>query len=188
MPANRRLTVAAVLVPLAVGAGSVSVAAHADGDAGYVGPPHTLVAYDPSRPCAGSGPTPATGWCSYYTGATSGPGGATVALSTAVCRLPGLPGATLVADDGRQADFAVGVRGYDAAWTWSGGRSFSGTTSSIDVPGGTCVQWSVSWAVVDDAGKPLAPGSYYLSATPLMEPSDLPATADVDQPQTFTVH
>lgn len=152
-----------------------------------VGPPHRTTRYDPTQPCDGSGPTVAQGWCSYYTGATAGAAGKTVTLATAVCRLPGQGGATLTSPTGRQADFAVGKQSYPPVWRWGHGRRFDQSASSIRVAAGTCVEWYVTWQVVDNAGNPLTPGRYYLDAFPRVRPADQPATGYASSPATFTV-
>jgi hypothetical protein len=131
-----------------------------------VGPPYSITSYDATRKCDGTGPTAAQGWCSYYDGALSGRGGTAVELGSAVCRLPGQGTGTLYFDSGQQAEFDVGVDTYPASWTWSRGHHFRASGSTLTVAAGSCVRWHVSWDVVDDAGKPLAPGSYYLDARP----------------------
>lgn len=152
-----------------------------------IGPPHRVVSYDPSRGCNGSGPTAANGWCSYYDGVTSGTSGRTVELATAVCRLPSAGAGTLVSDDGREADFDVGVARYPASWTWSHGYRFVPGSRSLTVAAGSCIEWYVSWNVVDDAGHPLRPGTYYLDATPLAQDPNTTASAVADNPAQFTV-
>lgn len=152
-----------------------------------VGPPHRTTQYDPTQACAGTGPTVAQGWCSYYDGATSGKAGQSVTLSTAVCRLPGQGTGTLSSRTGRQADFAVGKNTYRPVWRWSHGRYFTQAPTSIRVPAGTCVEWYVSWRVVDNAGRRLAPGSYYLAAAPRMGDASKTASATATNPITFTV-
>jgi hypothetical protein len=154
--------------------------------AAIVGPRHRMTAYDPTRACDGSGPTAATGWCSYYVGATSGTAGRSVRLATAVCRLPGQATGVLVGN-GKQADFDSGVGAYPSSWRWSHGRTFARGRTSISVPAGSCVEWYVTWQVVDNAGRPLSPGSYYLDATPLMTPPGSTSAAAYN-PTTFTVH
>jgi hypothetical protein len=155
---------------------------------GIIGPPHRMVRYDATRGCNGTGPTAASGWCSYYDGATSGTAGQVVELATAVCRLPSAGSGTLVADDGRQADFDVGVDAYPASWTWSHAERFARGTTSVAVAAGSCVEWYVTWNVADDAGRPLHAGTYYLDATPLAQPSNANASATAYNPQRFTVH
>ena len=152
-----------------------------------VGPPHRTTAYHPTQPCTGSGPTAAQGWCSYYSGATAGSAGQTVTLATSMCRLPGQGAGTLVSRTGRQADFAVGKQAYPPVWRWSHGRSFTQSTTSIRLAAGTCVEWFVSWRVVDNTGKPLAPGTYYLDAAPRVHPASAPGSAYASKPGSFTV-
>ena len=152
-----------------------------------VGPAHRMTRYDPSRPCAGNGPNATTGWCSYYDGATSGSAGQSVTLATAVCRLPGQGTGVLTSSNGRQADFAVGKNAYPSVWTWSHGRRFTKTSTSISVPTGTCVEWFVSWRVVNNAGEPLTAGRYYLDASPDMWSATGSASAGTQNPITFTV-
>src|SRR5206468_1165535 len=100
----------------AVGAAVLAVAGSgvivlAQGSLGpVVGPNHRMTAYDPARPCNGSGPSPATGWCSYYVGATAGRVGQSVVLATNVCRLPGQGAGVLQSTTGQQADFSVGLK------------------------------------------------------------------------------
>lgn len=152
-----------------------------------VGPPHRTTRFDPTQPCDGSGPTVAQGWCSYYTGATAGTAGTTVTLSTAVCRLPGQGAASLVSRTGREADFAVGKQAYSPVWRWGHDRTFEQSSSTIRVAPGTCVEWYVAWRVVDNAGDPLAPGRYYLDASPRVRPADQPASGYASSPGKFTV-
>ena len=152
-----------------------------------VGPPHRTTSYDASKSCNGTGPTPATGWCSYYNGATAGRAGHSVVLATDVCRLPGQAAAVLTSDDGQQADFsAFANRAYPSQWTWSHGRKFASAGTSITVAPGSCVEWFVSWRVVDDKGRPLAAGTYGLAATPLSSPKGN-ASASVQNNAYFTV-
>jgi len=186
MSTFRRCSLAAGAVALAVSSASAATAAGTRSD-GEVGPPHRITTFDPNQPCTGSGPTIATGWCSQYDGATVGRSGHPVVLSTSVCRLPGLPTATLITEDGEQADFSIGRHTYPASWSWSHGRTFSPDASLVTVPGGSCVTWSVRWAVVDNHGRPLAPGSYDISATPLMHERGAMAGLFVDNVEQFTV-
>lgn len=155
------------------------------GGGGEVGPPYQDVAFDATKGCNGAGPTPANGWCSYYDGATTARSGTNAVLATSVCRMPGQPTGTLVFGDGRQADFAVGPQSYPAVWTWSKGRRFATTSSTITVAPGRCVRWLVTWGVRDDGGAPLAPGSYYVDARPHEVQSGTYVTTD--NPVTFTV-
>ena len=154
---------------------------------GTVGPPHRMTKFDATQGCTGGGPSPTLGWCSYYDGATSGKAGRTVTLATAVCRLPGQGVATLTSRTGRQAHFDVGRPTYPPSWNWAHGRTFAQTKTSIDVAPGTCVEWYVSWRIVDNAGQLLKPGKYYLDAWTTMRPASAPAYAGTERPPTFTV-
>ena len=145
-----------------------------------------MTSYDASRACNGTGPTPALGWCSYYTGANSGRAGQSVLIATDVCRLPGQSAAQLISDNGQQAEFSVGMKAEPDVWTWSHGRKFTSSGTSITVPPGECVEWFVTWQVVDDSGRPLPAGTYDLNATP-SDPPKGEASADVVNPQKFTV-
>jgi hypothetical protein len=138
---------------------------------GIVGPPHRMTSYDASRACNGTGPTPALGWCSYYTGATSGSAGQSVLIATDVCRLPGQSSAQLTSDNGQQAEFSVGPSAYPSLWTWSHGRRFTSTGTSITVAPGECVEWFVTWRVVEDDGRPMPAGTYDLITDPLSTPT-----------------
>ena len=155
---------------------------------GVVGPPHRVVKFDPTKGCGGTGPAAANGWCSYYAGSKAGHGGQAVTLATDVCRLPGQSIGTLVSSHGRQADFDAGKQTFRPLWRWSRGRTFSQPKTSVRVAPGTCVEWYVSWRVVDNAGQPLKRGSYYLDATPLVWDPTAPATAGTQNPIAFTVH
>ena len=182
---TRRFAVAGAVVALA--AGTATAATAETRSDGTVGPPHHRTTYDPSRGCDGSGPTVATGWCSQYDGATAGRAGRPVVLSTSVCRLPGLPTATLITEDGEQADFSVSRSAYPPSWSWSHHRSFSPDASWVTVPAGSCVTWSVRWAVVDNRGRPLPRGTYGISATPYMHERGAIAGVFVDNVEQFTV-
>jgi hypothetical protein len=133
---------------------------------GEVGPPHSVTAYDPSRGCNGDGSLPTQGWCGYYDGATTGRGGAHVELAETMCRLPGQGAGTLQADDGEQASFSARSQDGTTGWHWGNGRRFSPTGTTFNVAAGSCLRWHVSWSVVDDAGRRLAPGTYTLEARP----------------------
>jgi len=151
-----------------------------------VGPAHRMTRFKATHGCNGSGPVTATGWCSYYSGATGGTAGHTVTLATSVCRLPGQSTGVLQSSTGYQADFDAGRRAYPPVWTWSHGRAFTKAPTSIRVPAGACVEWYVSWRIVNDAGRPLKPGTYYLDATPQMGSTGA-ASAGAFNPRTFVV-
>jgi hypothetical protein len=157
---------------------------------GEVGPPHTMTAFDPSRGCAGWLSNPAEGWCGYYDGATSGPAGKRVELAETVCRLPNRGTASLVSDDGQQAEFTAMGKDARTKWTWSTGHHFSKRGTRIAVPAGSCVRWHVSWNVVDAEGRPLPAGAYSIDPQPTMyqATSTGPATVWTDaNVVTFTV-
>ena len=152
---------------------------------GEVGPPHTTTAYDATRNCDGDGPTPATGWCSYYDGATSGRPGQRVELAASICRLPGHATGRLTSDTGEQAGFAVS-RGGAVRWRWGDGHTFRNASSTIVVTSGTCVRWHVSWTVTDRAGQPLPAGSYSLTARPYVADGNTTVIGNLGN-VTFTV-
>jgi len=154
---------------------------------GTVGPPHRITKFDATKGCTGTGPSPGEGWCSYYVGPTTGTAGHAVTLATAVCRLPGETTGLLRSRTGRQANFDVGKTAYRPVWRWSHGRTFSTSSTSMRVAAGTCVEWYVSWRVVDNAGQLLKPGQYYLDAWALMWDPNSPASAGTSSPITFTV-
>jgi hypothetical protein len=156
----RALAVAVLVAALAAPAADAKQS-HRPGT--EVGPPHTVTAYDPSHPCGTDGPLVAFGWCSYYDGALTGRGGEAVELAATVCRLPGQGAHTLQVDSGQHAEFMVGDRG-SPAWTWAKGHNFSPYGDSFNVEPGRCLRWHVTWRVVDDTGRPLAPGTYDLIA------------------------
>jgi hypothetical protein len=149
------------------------------GAGGEVGPPHTMTAYDPSRGCNGTGSNAAEGWCGYYDGATSGPAGKRVELAETVCRLPNRGTGTLLSDTGQQAEFSVHGKDAYTKWTWSTGHRFSKRGTSITVPAGSCVRWSVSWNVVDAKGKARPAGAYDVSPKPWTYPAQATAPASV---------
>lgn len=151
-----------------------------------VGPPHRMTKFDASMGCTGNGPNPTTGWCSYYSGALSGAAGRAVVLATSVCRLPGQSTGVLYGN-GHEADFAVGESAYPPRWRWKHGRTFSKAPTSIRVPAGQCVEWYVTWRVVNNAGRPLPSGKYYLDAFPNMQPAQGYAAAGTERPVDFTV-
>jgi len=152
-----------------------------------VGPPHRWTKFDPTKGCGGTGPAVSEGWCSYYDGSKSGVPGRTVTLATDICRLPGQGTGTLVSRNGRQADFDVGVKTFRPLWRWSRGRTFSQPKTSLRVAAGTCVEWYVSWRIVDNSGQPLKRGSYYLDATPLVWDPSVQASTSTQNPIAFTV-
>jgi hypothetical protein len=157
----------ACAVLLAVGLTATAASAKPPQKAGTeVGPPHTVTAYDPSRGCTGDGPVAAQGWCDYYDGPTSGQSGHPVELAATVCRLPGQDAHTLQVETGEQAQFSAATQ-ESPQWTWSKGHHFSTYGTTFNVAAGSCLRWHVSWNVVDDAGRPLAPGVYSLVARPL---------------------
>lgn len=164
-----------------------SATATATASGGTVGPPHRMTTFDASKGCAGNGPNATTGWCSYYSGALSGVAGRAVTLATSVCRLPGQSTGVLFSNHGKQADFTVGVTSYPAKWRWGRGRTFSEAGTSIRVPAGECVEWYVRWRVVNNAGKPLPSGKYYLDADPDMQPARGYAAAGTQASVDFTV-
>jgi hypothetical protein len=137
-----------------------------------VGPPHTTVAYDPSRGCAGAGPTATQGWCGYYDGALSGRSGQRVELAQTLCRLPGRAAGTLRVDTGEHAEFSVRTKDNYDVWDWAKGRRFSPRGATFTVAAGSCLRWSVSWNIVNDAGRPIAAGAYQLNARPTAYPSE----------------
>lgn len=156
---------------------------------GEVGPPHTMTEYNASRGCSGTWSNPAEGWCGYYDGSISGAAGKRVELAETLCRLPGRGNGKLLSEGGQQADFALFQNAYEK-WKWSTGHRFAKRGTSIAVPEGSCVRWSVTWTVVDAHGRPLPRGAYDLSAKPDMYPSEAtgPAWVGVDaNPVTFTV-
>jgi hypothetical protein len=131
---------------------------------GEVGPAHTTTTYDPSRGCAGDAPVTPAGWCGYYDGATTGRAGQPVELAETVCRLAGQGDGDLRTDNGQQAEFSATSQDAYLKWEWSKGHRFSKAGTTFHVAAGTCLRWKVSWRVVDNAGRPLAPGAYSLDA------------------------
>ena len=164
---------------------SPRVSAHVAGN--EVGPPHSITAYDQTRTCNGDGPTPAQGWCSYYDGSTSGAAGSPVELAASVCRISGQGVGSLSVDSGQQAEFHVEDSRRSSEWTWSSGHRFSAQGTQITVAAGTCVRWSVGWNVTDQQGRPLAPGTYQLTARPYVVVSGGNSVASYTNPLTFTV-
>jgi hypothetical protein len=162
----RRLACAALVVLLTAPAAGARPQQRAGTE---VGPPHSVTAYDPSHGCSTDGPFVGLGWCDYYDGARTGHGGEPVELAATVCRLPGQDAHTLQADTGQQAEFTVGDR-RTPAWTWAKGHRFSQYGTTFNVEPGSCLRWHVTWNVVDDAGRPLAPGVYDLVARSLVYP------------------
>jgi hypothetical protein len=160
----------AAFITVALTATTASAApAHQKPTGREVGPPHTVTAYDPTRGCTGDGPVVAQGWCSYYDGAMSGHAGIPVELAATVCRLPGQGAHTLEVDTGEQAEFGASTQD-STVWTWSRGHHFSSYGTTFNLQAGTCLRWHVSWKVVDDSGRPLAPGVYSLMARSLAYP------------------
>jgi hypothetical protein len=139
---------------------------------GEVGPPHTVTSYDASRGCGAVGTATAQGWCGYYDGALTGRGGQRVELAETLCRLPGQGPGTLKVDSGQQAEFVVFDKDNWRKWTWSTGHRFSKRGSTLQVATGTCLRWQVTWNVVDEAGRPLGPGTYTLDGRTRAYPAE----------------
>lgn len=151
-----------------------------------VGPDHSVTSYDATRGCVGDGPAPGQGWCSYYDGATAGRSGQQVELAASICRVTGQGDGELTASSGEQADFYIASNGLEA-WSWSHGRQFATAGTTLKVAAGTCVRWHVTWDVVDNAGQPLAPGSYDFTARPAVRAAGEVYVGQNTNKLTFTV-
>jgi hypothetical protein len=83
-------------------------------------------------------------------------------ITAEICNL-GAATETLSYATARELDLTVRRSGIEV-WRWSLGRHFAATAHQLLIGGGTCVQWSTSWAQVDSHGVPVKAGSYSVVA------------------------
>jgi len=66
--------------------------------------------------------------------------------------------------DGKRYDFTIADPAGKAVWTWSAGRHFSQALGNVTIAPGKSYVAHVVWNGLDSHNKPVAPGSYTVSA------------------------
>lgn len=101
-------------------------------------------------------PTPE--WCG--SGDTDGWGTGGHPIKATLCRDAQAGGGVLNFPSRLEADFVVFAADGREVWRWSKTRELSGPAHRKDVRAGSCLTWGIQWNEIDQAGRPVPPGTY----------------------------
>lgn len=99
---------------------------------------------------------------SVFTDKTSYVRGEQASLTMEVKNTSALP--VTVSFNGQQHDFAVSDASGATLWTWSYGKTFSGSTTRV-MAAGEVLRYETTWAFVDNAGSGVADGALTVTGT-----------------------
>ena len=98
-------------------------------------------------------------WCAAVNASTSG---RTITLTLRVCRDRTSQPASLHFDSQQELDLSIrrdSASGPEV-WRWSAGQRFRADEHWVDVAGGYCARWSLTWDGVLDTGERIPAGDY----------------------------